>query len=140
MDSPYLGANLDLGHSHHVLVLEFLNQRRNYVLLVILAEPCSSCHRRLLTFLRLDDFPGLPGYALTNWFGLLAPAATPKQVLAQLNGDVLRILKQEDLQKKIADLGADVVGNSAEEFGAAMRAESAQWAEVIKAAGIRVEE
>jgi tripartite-type tricarboxylate transporter receptor subunit TctC len=83
---------------------------------------------------------GLPGYALTNWFGLLAPAATPKQVLGQLNGDVLRILKQEDLQKKIADLGADVVGNSAEEFGAAMRAESAQWAELIKAAGIRVEE
>ena len=83
---------------------------------------------------------GLPGYALTNWFGLLAPTATPKQVLVQLNGDVLRILKQEDLQKKIADLGADVVGNSAEEFGAAMRAESAQWAEVIKAAGIRVEE
>ncbi|MFL6573277.1 MAG: Bug family tripartite tricarboxylate transporter substrate binding protein [Burkholderiales bacterium] len=83
---------------------------------------------------------GLPGYALTNWFGLLAPAATPKQVLVQLNGDVLKILKQEDLQKKIADLGADVVGNSAEEFGAAMRAESAQWAEIIKAAGIRVEE
>lgn len=83
---------------------------------------------------------GLPGYALTNWFGLLAPAATPKQVLVQLSGDVLKILKQEDLQKKIADLGADVVGNSAEEFGAAMRAESAQWAEVIKAAGIRVEE
>jgi tripartite-type tricarboxylate transporter receptor subunit TctC len=83
---------------------------------------------------------GLPGYALTNWFGLLTPAATPKQVLVQLSGDVLKILKQEDLQKKIADLGADVVGNSAEEFGAAMRAESAQWAEVIKAAGIRVEE
>jgi tripartite-type tricarboxylate transporter receptor subunit TctC len=83
---------------------------------------------------------GLPGYALTNWFGLLAPAATPKQVLVQLSGDVLKILKQEDLQKKIADLGADVVGNSAEEFRAAMRAESAQWAEVIKAAGIRVEE
>jgi tripartite-type tricarboxylate transporter receptor subunit TctC len=83
---------------------------------------------------------GLPGYALTNWFGLLAPAQTPKQVLVQLHADVLKILKQDDLQKKIADLGADVVGNSAEEFGAAMRAESAQWAEIIKAAGIRVEE
>jgi len=83
---------------------------------------------------------GLPGYALTNWFGLLAPAATPKEALLKVNQDVLRLLKQEDLQKKIADLGADVVGNSAEEFGAAMRAESAQWAEVIKAAGIRVEE
>jgi len=93
----------------------------------------------------LPDVPtvaesGLPGYALTNWFGLLAPAATPKQVLVQLNADVLKVLRQEDLQKRIADLGADVVGNSAEEFGAAMRAESAQWAEVIKAAGIRVEE
>ena len=83
---------------------------------------------------------GLPGYALTNWFGLLAPAATPKDTLLKLNQDVVRILKLEDLQKRIADLGADVVGNSAEEFGAAMRAESAQWAEVIKAAGIRVEE
>jgi tripartite-type tricarboxylate transporter receptor subunit TctC len=83
---------------------------------------------------------GLPGYALTNWFGLLAPAATPRETLLKVNQDVLRILKQEDLQKKIADLGADVVGNSAEEFGTAMLAESAQWAEIIKAAGIRVEE
>ena len=83
---------------------------------------------------------GLPGYALTNGFGLLAPAATPRQVLLQLNGELLRILRNEELQRRIADLGADVIGNSAEEFGAAMRAESAQWAEVIKAAGIRVEE
>jgi tripartite-type tricarboxylate transporter receptor subunit TctC len=83
---------------------------------------------------------GLPGYALTNWFGLLAPAATPRETLLKVNQDVLRVLKQDDLRKKIADLGADVVGNSAEEFGAAMRAESAQWAEIIKAAGIRVEE
>jgi tripartite-type tricarboxylate transporter receptor subunit TctC len=83
---------------------------------------------------------GVPGYALTNWFGLVAPAATPKQILTQLNSDVLKVLKNEELQRKIADLGADVVGNPAEEFGAAMRAESAQWAEVIKAAGIRIEE
>jgi tripartite-type tricarboxylate transporter receptor subunit TctC len=83
---------------------------------------------------------GLPGYALTNWFGLVAPAATPEDRLSKLNDDVLRILKEGDLQKKISDLGADVVGNSAQEFGAAMRAESAQWAEIIKAAGIRAEQ
>ena len=82
----------------------------------------------------------VPGYALTNWFGLVAPAATPKETLVKLNGDVLRILRDAELQKKIADLGADVVGNPADEFGAAMRAESAQWAEIIKAAGIRVEQ
>ena len=83
---------------------------------------------------------GLPGYALTNWFGLLAPAATPRDVLTKLNTDATRALKDKDLEKRIADLGADVVGNSAEEFGAAMRAESAQWAEIIKAAGIRAEQ
>jgi tripartite-type tricarboxylate transporter receptor subunit TctC len=83
---------------------------------------------------------GVPGYALTNWFGLLAPAATPKDTLSKLNQDVLKILTDAELQKRIADLGADVVGNSAEEFGAAMRAESAQWAEIIKVAGIRAEQ
>src|SRR5438105_7970471 len=83
---------------------------------------------------------GLPGYALANWFGLLAPAATPKEVLSKLHSDVTRALKDKDLEKRISDLGADVVGNSAEEFGAAMRAESAQWAEIIKVAGIRAEQ
>ena len=82
----------------------------------------------------------LPGYALTNWFGLLAPVATPKDTVSKIYIDTSKVLKETDLRKKIADLGADVVGNSPEEFGAAMRAESAQWAEVIKAANIRVED
>ena len=81
----------------------------------------------------------LPGYALTNWFGLLAPAATPKPVLGKIYGDVSQVLKDGEFQKKVAEQGADVVGNSPEEFGAAMRAESAQWAEIIKAAGIKAE-
>src|ERR1051325_2051700 len=93
----------------------------------------------------LPDVPpipesGLPGFALTNWFGLLAPAATPRDLHVKVHDDVVRILKEPELEKRISDLGADVVGNSAEEFGAAMRAESAQWAEIIKAAGIRVEQ
>jgi len=82
---------------------------------------------------------GVAGYALTNWFGLLAPAATPKDVLSKVNSDVIRALKDEEIRKKIADMGADVVGNSAGEFGAAMRAESAQWAEIIKSANIKAE-
>lgn len=93
----------------------------------------------------LPDVPtisesGVPGYALTNWFGLLAPFSTPREILLKIQNDVARVLKDPDLRKKIAGLGADVVGNSPEEFGAAMRAESAQWAEVIKAANIRAEE
>ncbi|HXL75132.1 MAG TPA: tripartite tricarboxylate transporter substrate binding protein [Burkholderiales bacterium] len=83
---------------------------------------------------------GLPGYALTNWFGLLAPAATSKEAVLRIHADVIRVLSDPEVKKRIADLGADVVGNSPEEFGAAMRAESAQWAEIIKAANIRAEE
>ncbi len=82
----------------------------------------------------------LPGYALTNWFGLLAPAATPKETVLRIFTDVKRVLDEPEVKKRISDLGADVVGNSPEEFGAAMRAESAQWAEVIKAANIKVED
>jgi tripartite-type tricarboxylate transporter receptor subunit TctC len=61
-------------------------------------------------------------------------------VLSKIHADVTRTLREVDIQKRIADMGADVVGNSAEEFGAAMRAESAQWAEVIRSAHIRIEE
>src|SRR6185295_7822692 len=92
----------------------------------------------------LPDVPtvaesGLPGYALTNWFGLLAPAATPREIVARIHADAVKALKDPEINRKIADLGADVVGNTPEEFGAALRAESAQWAEIIKSANIRAE-
>ena len=82
---------------------------------------------------------GVVAYSLTNWFGLLAPAGTPKDVLAKVHADVVKVLAEPELRKKIAEMGADVVGNSPEEFGAWMRAESAQWAEIIKSANIRPE-
>ena len=82
---------------------------------------------------------GVEGYSLTNWFGLLAPAATPRDVVSKVYADVKKVLEDDEIKKRIADLGADVVGNTPEEFGAAMRAESRQWADIIKAAGIRVE-
>jgi tripartite-type tricarboxylate transporter receptor subunit TctC len=81
----------------------------------------------------------LPGYALTNWFGLLVPSAVPKDIVLKINGDVTKILREGEIRKRIEDLGADVVGNTPEEFGAAMRAESAQWAEVIRSANIKAE-
>ena len=92
----------------------------------------------------LPDVPtmaeaGVAAYSLTNWFGLVAPAATPAEVLSKVHADVVRVLKEEGIRKRISEMGADVVGNSAEEFGAWMRAESAQWAEVIKSANIKPE-
>jgi len=71
---------------------------------------------------------GVAGYSLTNWFGLLAPAATPREVVQNVFVDVKKVLEDPEIRKRIGDLGADVVGNTPEEFGAAMRAESQQWA------------
>ncbi|HUQ25018.1 MAG TPA: tripartite tricarboxylate transporter substrate binding protein [Burkholderiales bacterium] len=82
---------------------------------------------------------GVANYSLTNWFGLLAPAATPKDVIQKVFVDVKKVLDEAEIRKRIGDLGADVVGNTPEEFAVAMRMESQQWAEIIKAVGIKGE-
>jgi len=91
----------------------------------------------------LPDVPtvgeSVPGFALTNWFGLAVPAATPRELVAKLYADVAKVLQQEDVREKLADMGADVVGSTPDEFGAFMKAESAKWARLIKEAGIRAE-
>jgi tripartite-type tricarboxylate transporter receptor subunit TctC len=81
----------------------------------------------------------LPGYALTNWFGLVVPASVSKDIVAKIHGDVTKVLREGEIRKRIEDLGADVVGNTPEEFGVAMRVESAQWAEIIRSASIKAE-
>ena len=92
----------------------------------------------------LPDVPtiaesGLPGYALTNWFGLVAPAATPSEVIAKIQGDVVRVLQQTDIRDKLSAMGATAVGNSSEQFGANIREDSAKWAKLIREVGIRAE-
>ena len=82
---------------------------------------------------------GVRAYSLTNWFGLLAPAGTPKEVLLQLHADVVRVLKDEGIRKKVHDMGADVVGNSPEEFGTFVRSEYERYGKLIKTLGLRVE-
>jgi tripartite-type tricarboxylate transporter receptor subunit TctC len=92
----------------------------------------------------LPDVPtvaesGVPGYELTNWFGLVVPASTPRDLIARLYGDVSKVLAQTDVREKIEGMGADVIGSTPEQFAAFMRAETAKWAKVIKQANIRAE-
>lgn len=92
----------------------------------------------------LPDLPtiaeqGVSGYALTNWFGLVVPAATPKDLVARIHGDFTRTLQEKEIRDKIAGMGADVVGNTPEQFGKFWRDESDKWAKVIKEANIRAE-
>ena len=92
---------------------------------------------------QLPDVPSisevLPGYDLTNWFGLVAPAATPKDILSKISTDVAKALENPELREKITALSATVVGDTPEQFGATIRAESEKWARVIREAGIKAE-
>ncbi len=81
----------------------------------------------------------LPGYSVTNWIGLFAPAGTPRDIVTKLNGETLRIMQAPDIQKRLVNEGAKFTPLSPDEFGAFVKAEVAKWAKVVKEAGIRVD-
>ena len=81
----------------------------------------------------------VPGYEITNWFGLAVPAATSKDLIGRLYGDVSKVLAQPDVRDKIQAMGADVIGSPPAEFAAFMKRETAKWAKVVREANIRAE-
>ena len=86
----------------------------------------------------LPDLPSiaeaLPGYSASGWYGLLAPAATPKDVLARLNAEALRALRSPDVSEKLSGQGAEPAPGSPGDFAAFIRAEIDKWSRVVKAA------
>jgi tripartite-type tricarboxylate transporter receptor subunit TctC len=81
----------------------------------------------------------LPGYELTNWFGLVAPAATPRATVARIHADVAKLLRDPSIAEKLSGMGATAIGNEPEQFGAAMRADSEKWGKLIREAQIKAE-
>ncbi len=91
-----------------------------------------------------EDIPtiaeaGVPGYEAVQWYGLLAPAATPRDIITKLHAGVVRALQNPDVRQRLLNDGAEPVGNSPEEFTNYLRAETAKWAKVVQAAGIKPE-
>jgi tripartite-type tricarboxylate transporter receptor subunit TctC len=82
------------------------------------------------------DESGLKGYEATTWFGLMAPAKTPKDVIARLNTEIDKILKSPDLQKRFVNDGLEPMGGSPAEFDKFIRDEIAKYDRVVKAAKI----
>jgi len=81
----------------------------------------------------------LAGYELTNWFGLVAPAATPGPTVARIHGDVVKVLRDPAIAEKLSGMGATAIGNEPSEFGAIMRADSEKWGKLIREAHIKAE-
>jgi tripartite-type tricarboxylate transporter receptor subunit TctC len=82
---------------------------------------------------------GLPGYSATAWYGVLAPAGTPREIILKLNAEIVRSLRTDEIRKRIQSDGGEVVGSTPEEFTAVMKSDIAKWARVVQASGARVD-
>jgi tripartite-type tricarboxylate transporter receptor subunit TctC len=82
---------------------------------------------------------GLAGFEVVPWFGLVAPAATPRDIVAKLNAEVVRILQDETQRKRLTDLGLTVVASTPEAFQAHINDEHAKWTKLIRELGIRAD-
>ena len=92
----------------------------------------------------LPEFPtiaetGVPGYDAVGWFGVFAPAGTPRPVVDALQQAIAKYVNQADVRARLSTLGADVVASTPEQFGTIQRADLERWAKVVKAAGIRID-
>lgn len=82
---------------------------------------------------------GVNGVEVVVWYGLLAPSATPREIVATLAGAVAKAARSPDIRQRLIDQGAEPVGNSPEEFAKIYREELTRWAEVVKVSGARVD-
>jgi tripartite-type tricarboxylate transporter receptor subunit TctC len=82
---------------------------------------------------------GVPGYEVTTWYALWAPAGTPQDVVNKLQQEVAKAMTSQQLKDVWAQQGASPGGNTPSEFGAFVKAEIAKWADVVKASGARID-
>jgi tripartite-type tricarboxylate transporter receptor subunit TctC len=80
---------------------------------------------------------GVPGYAVTNWYGVLAPAKTPRPVIERLHREISAVLHHPDMMKRFAADGAEAVGSTPEAFRDHIKDEMEKWAQVIRKAGLK---
>ena len=83
---------------------------------------------------------GLPGYEVTGWNGLLAPAGTPRAIVTKINAEVNRLLKQPEIVQRLSGSSYDAAAsNTPEQYSEYIRLEIAKWAKVVKESGARVD-
>ena len=96
---------------------------------------------------RLDALPGVPtvaesgypGFDVTSWYGIVAKTGTPPAIIQKVQADMAEALRQPDVQKKLADLGLEPVGDTPEQFGEVIKAESRKWGDIVKKANIHAQ-
>ena len=134
LTTDLLGGQVDLSFDTVTPVLPFIKEGRLRPLAVTTARRSST----------LPDVPtlqeaGIPGIAIGTWFGLLAPAGTPRDVVAKLNSEIVKIIQSADFKKQMFDIGAEPVGDKPEEMARQIKEEGAKFASLVKSANITLD-
>lgn len=82
---------------------------------------------------------GLPGFEVLTWFGILAPAATPREIVNRLNGEILQVVAQPGVRDQFLKMGFEIVPNTPQEYADFLRQEHARWGKVVRDLGLKAE-
>src|SRR4051794_36960755 len=132
--SDVIGGQIALSFENIVVASPFVKSGRIKALAVTSAKRASA-----LPSVQTMAESGVPGFEAIGWFGVVAPAATPKDIVAKLNSEMARMLAAPDIKERISNLGAEVVSTTPEGMDQFNRAQIALWGKVVKASGARAE-
>ncbi len=134
LTTDLLGGQVDMSFDTITPVLPFIKEGKLKALAVTTAKRSSA----------LPNVPtlqeaGVPNLAIGTWFGLLAPATTPKPVIARLNTEIVKIIQSPEFKKQMADIGAEPIGNKPEEMAKQIKEETEKFARLVKDGKITLE-
>ena len=134
LTTDLLGGQVTMSFDTITPVLPFIKEGKLRALAVTTAKRSSA----------LPNVPtlqeaGVPNVAIGTWFGLLAPAATPKPVIARLNTEIVKIIQSPEFKKQMADIGAEPIGNKPEEMAKQIKDETEKFARLVKDGKITLE-
>jgi tripartite-type tricarboxylate transporter receptor subunit TctC len=125
------------------------------VQMLVIGTPASTTHvksgkLRALALLGKERYPdlpdvptaaesGMPEFEVDTWYGVLAPAGVPREIVARLNGDLVRMMRAPEMRERLAPMGIQPLASTPEEFGEFLKSEVARWGKVVREAGAQVE-
>ena len=141
---PYNGSGpalADLVGGHVQLMFDSLPSSMSFIRSGKLKALGASSTKRLAV---LPDVPtlieaGVPDFDLTTWYGVWAPAGTPKDILARMNAEIVRLVVMPDMKEKLAGLGVEASAFTPEQFAAFNRTEYERWGRIVRAANIKLD-
>jgi tripartite-type tricarboxylate transporter receptor subunit TctC len=142
---PYKGSGQsmqDLLGAQHLVAFDTMPASAPHVRSGKLRALAVSSASRLAAFPEVPtaEEAGLPGYRVTTWYGVFAPAGTPAPVVNRLHADIVKTMQAPDTRTKLEGIGADgTVSRSPEEFAALVRADTARYAKIVKEIGLRID-